>query len=340
MGVTVSHTISRYYDYFRDREIIFTKNNLKALRIDPRQIYLKSDGGLWPCIINSSSLQMAKVFVGTSSGIYSLMQQKKIKSLSIRYTFFGQKNEPIQFFVNCIVSDIKPHPSSNELVIVTLEFTQRPPDDLIFRIGEFAEVNDNFTKRIEEKIIINQNSVRQLGLPKEETFVFITEVPRKCILKDISFGGATVMLVGIPKFLQEKDVDLRLFFTNTNEKVSLKGKISSANFLGDRKDICVCHITYIIDEIPMTYKFHINSFITSFQKVLMERQSQNKTFQKEDVVGKTVLINNAVQNKEKAEKEAEQQKNLANKKLQVQAQSQQVKQEEQVKQSLNNQKTE
>ena len=276
MSVATSHHISRYYDYYRDKEIIFTKANLKSLRIDPRQIYLKSNGGQWPCIINSSSLQQAKVIIGTASGIYTTVQKNRTAPISIRYCFFDQNNEPIQFSVNCTVYDVKPFQNSNELAMLTLNFTQRPPDDLILRIGEFIEVNENFQNRKEERIAINENSLRLLNIPKEESYIFIAGVPRKCILKDLSFGGAKAMLVGIPKFLENKAVDLRLFFMDTNEKISLQGIIKQSDFLPGRKDISIVHIEFIPDEIPMTYKFHINSYITSYQKQLIQNQINNK----------------------------------------------------------------
>lgn len=276
MGVTTSHHIQRYYDYFRDKEIVFTKANLKSLRIDPRQIYIKCNGGQWPCIINSSSLQQAKVIVGTSSGIFATINKNKNATLSLRYCFFDQNNEPIQFYVTCNVLQVNSYQNSKELAIITLEFSQRPPDDLIMRIGEFIEVNQNFQNRKEERIGINKNSLRELSIPKEESYIFITGVPRKCIMKDISFGGARIMLVGIPKFLENKAVDLRLFFADTNEKISLKGTVREADFLEGRKDISIVHIEFDPDEIPMTYKFHINKYITSYQKQMIENQMNNK----------------------------------------------------------------
>ncbi|MCR5189687.1 MAG: PilZ domain-containing protein [Treponema sp.] len=276
MSVTTSHHISRYYDYFRDKEIVFTKANLKSLRMDPRQIYLKCNGGQWPCIINSSSLQQAKVIIGTSSGAYSAISKNKNSPVSLRYCFFDNNNEPIQFFVTCGVLEIKSYQGSNELAIVTLTFSQRPPDDLILKIGEFIEVNQNFQNRKEERIGINKNSLRELGIPKEESYIFISGVPRKCILKDISFGGARIMLVGIPKFLENKAVDLRLFFSDTNEKIAIKGIVKNADFLPGRKDISIVHIEFDVEEIPMTYKFHINSYITSYQKQMIENQLSNQ----------------------------------------------------------------
>ena len=311
MSVTTSHHISRYYDYYRDKEIVFTKANLKSLRIDPRQIYLKSNGGQWPCIINSSSLQQAKVIIGTASGIYSTIQKNRTAPISIRYCFFDQNNEPIQFSVNCTVLEIKPFQGSNELSMVTLTFTQRPPDDLIIRIGEFIEVNENFQNRKEERIAINENSLRLLGIPKEESYIFIAGVPRKCILKDISFGGAKAMLVGIPKFLENKNVDLRLFFSDTNEKISLQGIIKNSDFLPGRKDISIVHIEFVPDEIPMTYKFHINSYITSYQKQLIQNQINNKAAAEKaeaEAAAKRAAAEQKVAELAAAQKEADSQK--------------------------------
>ena len=279
MGVTTSHHISNYYDFFRDKEIVFTKANVKALRMDPRQIYLKCNGGQWPCIINSSSLQQEKVFVGAASGVLSLIKKDKDLPVSIRYCFFDNNNNPVQFFVNSTVAEVKSYAGSGELFILTLNFTQRPPDDLIARLGEFLEVNSNFLTRKEERISLNINSLRQLSIPKEESFIFIAGVPRKCIMKDLSFGGARVMLVGVPKFLRDKMVELKIYFSDTSESVAVPGIVKGANFLEGRKDICVINVEFSAEDVPMTYKFHINSYITSYQKHMIEKQLLNKTRQ-------------------------------------------------------------
>ena len=41
MSVATSLKTSKYYDYFRDKEVIFSKANIKSLKLDPREIYLK-----------------------------------------------------------------------------------------------------------------------------------------------------------------------------------------------------------------------------------------------------------------------------------------------------------
>ena len=275
MGIANSHQISRYYDFFRDKEIVFTKANLQILKMDPRQIYVKCAGGQWPCLINSSSLQSAKIIIGTNSGAFLAIQKDKNITIQLRYCFIDANGAPIHFFVNCAVGEINKYQNTEELAIVTLNFTQRPPDDLIFKIGEFLEANDNFYHRKEDRIDINKNSIRKLGLEKEESVIFVENVPRRCILKDLSFSGAKVMLVGVPKFLVGKNIGLKIDFIDTNESVLIPGIIPRAEFLEGRKDIATVHIAFNADTVPMVYKIHINSFITTYQKTILSTQQIN-----------------------------------------------------------------
>ena len=293
MNISTSHQISRYYDYFRDKEIVFTKANLKSLKIDPRQIYIKCNGGQWPCIINSSSLQMAKIIIGTASGAFQEITKKKDNSLSLRYCFLDQNNAPIHFFVNCNIGEVAKYQNTDELALVTLLFTQRPPDDLISRIGEFVEACENFKIRREERIDINSKSIQKLGIDKEESVILVEQVPRRCVLKDLSFGGAKVMLVGIPKFLIEKSVVLKIEFSDTNESLGIPGKITNAEFLEGRKDISLCHIVYDVDQVPMSYKIHINNFITTVQKSMLNAAAQNRVSKTDSVINANVALKRA-----------------------------------------------
>lgn len=272
MAIVNSNQIAKYYDFFRDKEIVFTKANLKALHIDPRQVYLKCNGGQWPCIINSSTLQMAKIIIGTGSGAYQEMQKNKDATVQLKYCFIDQGNETIHFYVTCSVQSLEPYQNTKELSVVTLDFTQRPPDELIYRIGEFLEASENFYNRKEDRIDINKNTLRKLGIEKEESVVWIDNVPRRCILKDLSFSGAKVMLVGVPKFLVGKPINLKIDFIDTNESIIVQGIIPRAEFLEGRKDISSVHIAFNNDVVPMTYKLHINSFITTFQKSVLGNQ--------------------------------------------------------------------
>ena len=276
MGISTSLQISRYYDFFRDKEIVFTKANLQLLKIDPRQIYLKCGGGQWPCIINSSSLQSTKIIIGKASGAYTLLEKNPKMPVSLRFCFFSQENAPIYFFVNCLVDKIQDYTHTNELALITLNFSQRPPDDLILRIGEVLEANENFVNRREDRINITKESIRSLGIEKEEGIAFIENVPRRCIMKDLSFNGAKILCVGIPKFLINKTIGLRINFVDTNDIVVVYGTIVRSDFMEGRKDIAVVHIKFDSDKVPMPYKIHINNYITMFHKSMLGNNKSAK----------------------------------------------------------------
>lgn len=270
MPLPSSQLISRYYDLYRDKEITFTKETLHYLRIDPRQIYIKCAGGQWPCIINSTSFQYSKIILGVGSGAITEIKKKPDMPVQVRYCFIQEDNTPLSFFVTGHVTQISPFKGTNELVIITISFTQQPPDDLILRMGQFIDTNENFTNRRDERIIINKDIVRRLNLEKEETIINVSGVPRRCILRDLSFGGCKVMCMGVPKFLVNKDSDLKLTFIEPQVSFNIPGIIKNAESLEGRKDICLISIAFNPEQVPMQFKVLINQFLTNNKKTLLE----------------------------------------------------------------------
>ncbi len=276
MGITTSQQINQYYDLYRDTNIIFSREILKVLRIDPRQIYIKCNGVQWACIINSSSLVKAKIIIGTKGGAYAAIQ--KINTpVSLRFYFTDSYGKPMSLFVNCRVSEIESYMDSNDLAIATLEFNSKPPDDLIEALGKLLETNNNYVKRSEERIMITPDSMRYLSLTKKETQVFIEKVPRNCIVRDISFRGAKVLMMGLAHFLQEKETILRLIFEDPAEVLDLKGKIVQVENIEGRKDLVAFSMHFYEDSIPISYKMHVNKYLTSFRKKMLNASEETNT---------------------------------------------------------------
>ena len=265
MGLMTSQQISRYYDIYRDTEITFTKEFIRALNLDPRQVYIKCAGAQWPCIINSTSLQFARIIIGTKGGAYAQIS-KESTPLNLRFSFTPPGQPPVSFFVTCKVANIQPYMTSNDLAIITLAFTQRPPDDLIETIGRLIEANFNATRRREERIIINEDSKRKLNLLKEETLVYIDNVPRHCIIRDLSFSGAKLVLKGLAHFLNNKNAIIRLDFNEPRETIGVQGKVVKAEIIEGHKDLASVSIQFLESAVPMSYKLHINSYLTAIRK--------------------------------------------------------------------------
>ena len=274
MGIATSQQLTKYYDQYRDTEITFTKDIIRALGLDPRQVYVKCNGAQWPCIINSTSFQLAKIIVGTKGGAFQALASKDNPTVSIRFCFNEQEGDIVTFLVNARVAKIQPYMNSKELVIVTLQFTQRPPDDLIEIVGKLLEANANAVRRREERVVINEDSKRRLGLAKEECVVIVQSVPRHCVLRDLSFSGAKVILIGLSQFLSNKDAILRLEFNEPNEVISIRGTIVSADLIQGRKDICAASIKFDEQFVPLSYKMHLNDFLTAVRKTQLSASDQ------------------------------------------------------------------
>ena len=274
MGVITSQQLTRYYEQFRDTEITFTKDIVRVLNLDPRQVYIKCNGSQWPCIINSTSLSLARIIVGTKGGAYQMISKKDPPPCQIRFCFKENGNQMMSFLVYGKIANIAPYMNSQDLAIVTLNFTQRPPDDLIEQIGTLLEANQNAIRRREESIVLNEDNKRKLGLMREETVISIAGVPRHCILRAISFSGAKFILQGLSQFLTGKEAVIQMDFEEPPERIQIKGTISDAALIEGRKDIVLVSMLFDEKLVSLSYKMHVNSFLTQLRKVKVSAADQ------------------------------------------------------------------
>jgi hypothetical protein len=148
------------------------------------------------------------------------------------------------------------------MAMLTMQFTQRPPDDLIEIMGRLLDANMNSTKRREERILLTPEALRKLQIISKETAIFIQGVPRRCILRDISFSGAKIIMIGVAKFLMDKTAALRIDFEDPREAILLKGRIVRSEDVEGRKDLVALALHYEETQVPMNYKMRINDFLS------------------------------------------------------------------------------
>lgn len=289
MEIQTAQQAQRLFEDYKNTEIIFTKDIIKVLKMDPRQIYIKSAGSQWPCIINSTSFLQAKIILGTAGGAFQALSKKNPAPINLRFSFYQNDGQLLNFFVSGKVEKISPYMNNKDLAVITLQYTQRPPDDLIFMIGHLLDANQNFIRRKEERILITQDSLRRLNLQRKETIVIIQNIPRHCILQDISFGGAKVILLGLAQFLMNKDVILKLEFGDPDEEIAIKGTIVASVFVQGRKDIFSASIKFDESSISLAYKLRINHYLTTMRK---DELKQNTLRQQEVFESNSPVQNN------------------------------------------------
>jgi len=263
MGIVTSQKITVYYERYKGIDVTFTKEIIQVTGLVTQQIHLKCGSDFWPCVIYSSSFNGAKVVINIKSGLMEKLQSVN-NYANLRYCFkLPDKANPVIFFVATRVVGQTAYGGSSDVVILNLQFTQRPPDDLIEIMGRLLDANVNSAKRREERITLTDEAQRKLGIQSKESAVFIQGVPRRCIMRDISFSGAKVIMMGVAKFLVDKEAALRIDFDDPRESFLLKGKFVRYENVEGKKELIALALQYADSTVPMGYKMRINDYLSS-----------------------------------------------------------------------------
>jgi hypothetical protein len=262
MSIPTSQQIGKWFELYKAIDVTYTKEIMKSTGLDTRGVFLKCVGEQWPCVIYSSSFVGAKVIVSAKQALTDRIS-KANSAVSLRFSFkLSDKPDPVSFFIGAKVVGYAGYAQGGgDLQYASLQYTQRPPDDLIDIMGRLLEANINSTRRRDERILLNPDAMRRLGLVSKESYIYVQGVPRKCILRDLSFSGAKAIIVGLAKFLVGKECTLRIEMDEPRENLEIKGSIVRYEDVEGRKDLTAIAIHFDEQTVPMTFKMHINDFL-------------------------------------------------------------------------------
>ena len=89
----------------------------------------------------------------------------------------------------------------------------------------------------------------------------IDGIPRKALLRDLSFSGAKLIIAGLAKFLVNKSAVLKLEIEETGTVFNLNGKVMRFEPIENRKDIASIAIQFDEKAIPVEYKIFFNDYL-------------------------------------------------------------------------------
>ncbi|MBI9105351.1 MAG: PilZ domain-containing protein [Spirochaetales bacterium] len=263
MALITGQQISNYYQQFGEVEISFNKEVIRATGLQTRNNLLKCKGEYWPCFVYSTSMRTAKIVASVKSDFFNNV--KEANNLVLLQLSFKQadKTSPLILRISAKMAGLTSYGEANSgLSLITLAFTQRPSDDLIIILGRILESNLNSKKRREERIIINDLVIRKLGLKSKNIIVLIENIPRKALIRDISFSGSKLIIVGLAKFLVNKAIILRLEIEETGTSLNIPGKVLRFEPIENRKDIASIAIQFDETKLPIEYKLLVNDYIS------------------------------------------------------------------------------
>lgn len=263
MALLTAQRINNLYSQFKNIDITFNINVTKALRLVPKEIYVKCLGNQWRCIIYSSSMAGSKIVMSVDEKLLALFR-KANNLVSLRFCFLDvEKSVPITFFIPAKIMGFTPYGDpKSQLHFLSLSFTSQPPDDLVAILGTLVEANINAKRRGDERIPLNTENIRKLGFKPKASVLSIAGIPRACIIKDLSFSGTMAIISGIGKFLIDKEAALRVEFDDLNKPILLKGTVKRFEEVQGRKEISALGIKFEQEALPIEYKMKINDFLS------------------------------------------------------------------------------
>lgn len=272
MPTLPSIKLNAYFDKFKDKEIAFNKSIIKATGLETKNVHLKIRGEQWPCILYSCSLTTAKIVVSLDvAGFEELKKSKNI--VNLRLSFFPKTyKKPINFFVQSEVTGYKSFNANNSSsYLMHLQFSQKPPEDLIEIIGNIFQSIENFEKRRELRIALEPNVVKNMEIQSTKGVCIIDNIKRPCILKNVSATGAFIVMVCNPKFVINKKCVLQIALLNTNSVIEISGTILRSEAISGRSDVFGLGIKYEKEDIPFGYKEMINNYIDKLESFAKQK---------------------------------------------------------------------
>ncbi len=266
MAILTNTQITNLYNAYKDIDITFNKDVIKATGLKTNEIYIKAAGMQRPCIVYSTSFTKARLIANTGNEFINRTREAG-DLITLRMAFVdSEKKDLISFFINAKVTGYGVYDTpESTLNYINIIFTQRPPDDLIIIMGKLLQANVNFNKRIDERIIVNQSNYSKLGFSSRELLLVLQEIPRKAILLDISSSGIKIIGVKAFKFHLNKDISIK-FPLKSNNYVEIPGTILRFDPLPNRNDLGIFGIKFKENSIPLSFKVQIEQYFETVKK--------------------------------------------------------------------------
>ena len=276
MATLPSQKLQELYEEYGSKEIAFNKSIRTATGLDTQKVCLKIGGEHLPCILYSCSMNDAKVIMPLDTEAFEMIKRAK-NLVNLRFAFCPKNTKaPIIFFVSTIIKGFTSFELQHESsYLVSLEFNQRPPDDLIETIGTIFQSIENFERRRELRITLDSNVVNDMEITSVNTYCVVDSIKRPCILKNLSASGCGIIMMCNPKFLINKKITIAIYLYSRKEPILLEGEIKRSEGIEGRHDLYLMGILLNSDEIPYSYKDMINSYIDHLESILKHKRVMN-----------------------------------------------------------------
>jgi hypothetical protein len=258
--------INEYYDQFKPVTVTFTKEVIQVTGLLVQMVNLKCGSDFFPCVIYSTSFEAAKIVANNKSGIIDRLKEFN-NAASLRFCFkIPSTEEQVAFLVPARIITSAPYSNSADMSVFTLQYSQRPPDDLIEIMGRILDANYCYTKRKGERFPMNVDALRKMRFVGNDIVVTTDGAANRCILRELCFGGARFIMKDAAEEIVNKPCTVKFEFDEPRESYTIAGKFVKVETAVSRADLAVLTVVYD-DPVPMTYKTRLCAYINTLRTV-------------------------------------------------------------------------
>ena len=263
MAIVTNQVIRDLYSKYRSIEVTFNKEVSKTTGLQPKKIGLKFREGPRPCVLYATSMESSKVLVSLPPAILKTITENET-NVSLKFSFMKDetpKPRELNFFIQGRIGGFQKYSEEQpDLYYCTVNFSTQPPDDLIEILGFLLEANVNATKRKEDRILVTPDSMKKLDIGSKSCVISVGGIPRKGIIRDLSFSGTKVIIAGNAKFLMNKDAQIKII-NNKGEYIAIEGQIIRFEEVQGRRDLAAIALHFTLEALPLAYKVIINNYL-------------------------------------------------------------------------------
>lgn len=252
MAILGKNIIHEYYTKYLNTELNYQKGVMDSLGFQPKTAVLRIQGRVVPCILHSLSFAMAKLIIKlTDQQLKDLKSGSRLCVLKVSYQISGTSEE-FTLSGKFQPESLQRLGEDSYLVLLREDFNHRPPEGLIEVQGNYLKLKADSEARKTQRLALTEENLGYLGLRSAAGDMKIDHIPRKCLVKEVSFGGARVLIGGLAKFLDQREFDLSLDTLDRTPLV-LPGKIVRAEAVEGHRELSVLGLQYHADRVPVEY---------------------------------------------------------------------------------------
>jgi hypothetical protein len=254
MTLLGSSVLQNLYQEYLDTELTYSKDVATGLGLLPAETTLKWQGELFVCVVHSCSFRQAKVLIRLNAAQGKAMELgSRITTLTL--TFLQpktSKKELFQFNGTLQILQQQGAQEGERSVLMGLVFSHRPAEGFLQIQGSYLNLKKEANQRKEDRITLNAETKDLLGLTSLNTTVAVDHIERKCLLRELSYSGARVILTGVAPFLVDKQFSLSVPFQE-DLPLAIPGRIVRAEAVEGHRGLAVIALGYDPDQVPVEY---------------------------------------------------------------------------------------